>query len=196
MEDLPVPPFDPDAYGPACAILLGIDRLCDLGPGDPDDDVRSALDALDQQLLFEGRSVVDPSMADCCLSGLWLLYDQLDQSHGISQQIDTTTGSYWHGIMHRREPDFSNSKYWFRRVGQHAVFEPLAGAARELVSGSDDSQDAVRLAEQTSWDPYAFIDLCEAVAVGRASCELLCRRIAQAEWELLFDYCYRKAIGG
>ena len=53
-------------------------------------------------------------MAACCLAGVWLLHDYLDESHTISQRIDTPSGSFWHGIMHRREGDFSNAKYWFR----------------------------------------------------------------------------------
>ena len=53
------------------------------------------------------------------IAGLWLYVDELDTSHTVSQAIDNPTGSYWHGIMHRREGDFSNSHYWFRKVGNH-----------------------------------------------------------------------------
>jgi hypothetical protein len=34
--------------------------------------------------------------ARAMLSGLWLWFDWLGQSHAISQGIDTPTGSYWH----------------------------------------------------------------------------------------------------
>ena len=64
-------------------------------------------------------------MALACMAGLWLRHDFLDESHRISQDLENPSGSYWHGIMHRRELDFSNAKYWFRRVGMHRVFEPL-----------------------------------------------------------------------
>src|SRR5215204_2447980 len=57
--------------------------------------------------------------ARAMLSGLWLWFDWLDQSHTISQGIDTPTGSYWHAIMHRREGDFGNSKYWYARCRNH-----------------------------------------------------------------------------
>lgn len=54
------------------------------------------------------------------------------------------------------------------------------------------------LRQQNSWDPYRFIDLCESLASRKSadeSAELLARRIARAEWDLLFAHCYRAAIG-
>jgi hypothetical protein len=131
-------------------------------------------------------------MAQACLSGLWLAHNFLDESHAVSQEIHTAEGSYWHGIMHRREGDFSNSKYWFRRVGTHPVFEPLSQAAREIASHTELDSRSAFLATQERWDPCRFIDLCESAVAGRAGGEL-CSRIAAEEWRLLFDHCYRRA---
>ena len=86
----------------------------------------------DEELL--GEVVVDDSMASALRSGLLLRADFFDEPHTLAQEIPTSTGSYWHGILHRREPDFGNSRYWFRRVGQHPVFEgalPGGRVARE-----------------------------------------------------------------
>ena len=187
--------FDPAAYGEACGVLLAGERLCELSPGVSRRESHSALAALDEATLFPSRRIVDRNMASACLAGLWLLHDFLDQSHTISQGIQTATGSYWHGIIHRRGPDFPNAKYWFQRAGEHPVFEPLCRTAQRLAGQFPADAAAACLQRQTSWDPFAFVDLCESVLHGLSASEMLCRQVARAEWELLFDFCYRKAVG-
>ena len=185
--------FDPAAYGSALAPLVA-ERLPGLGPGEPNQAMRPQLAALTVETAFAGRRIVDEDAARCCLSALWLCHDFLDESHTISQEIHTALGSYWHGIMHRREPDYGNAKYWFRRVPGHSIYQPLAARARELASGEKLDAPAQFLAQQSQWDPYRFVDLCESVAHGRSHCEKLAREIAHAEWLLLFDHCYRAAL--
>ncbi len=178
-------PFSASAYGPVVTELLVSPRLAPLGPGSPNRAVEARLRSLTPDTLFAPRHLVDADMAVACLAGLWLYHDFLDESHTISQSIDTTSGSYWHGLMHRREPDASNAAYWFRRVGNHPLFEMLARDANEL---------GVQLDSQL-WNPLAFIDLCEKHRGTGSEEEMLLRRVQQREWELLFDWCFRKAIG-
>jgi hypothetical protein len=167
---------------PAVEELLRRLPLAPLGPGHPEQAVRAKLEALDEGA-FGGR-VADRDMAAACRAGLWLAFDFLDESHEISQGIHTAEGSYWHALLHRREPDYSNSRYWFRQVGRHPVFEGLAKEARELGSPA-----------AGEWDPFAFVDACErAIGTGAAE-EELCRRVQRAEWELLFAWCWRRALG-
>ena len=169
--------FDPQTYGRAFAPLLDCDRRRTLGEGNPDSGSRAALEPLSAKSAFVhvDGGVKDRHMAECCLAGVWLLHDFLDESHHISQGVDTPSGSFWHGIMHRREGDSSNAKYWFRHVGHHPVFESLAEIAGD-------------------WDPFAFVDRCQA-AVRTGKDREQCVELQQAEWEALFDYCYRRAVG-
>ena len=183
--------FDPPSYGPVVAQLLADDRLPELGPGQPNAGAYDHLRALSAQQILP--SVSNTDMAQCCVAGLWLWHDYLDESHTISQGISSATGSLWHGIMHRREPDYSNAKYWYRRVGDHEIFPALRDVAAELTQSQPADGSAAFLRNQPHWDPFAFVDLCSAVAQGTANCELLCRKVARAEWQLLFDYCYQQA---
>ncbi len=163
--------FSPADYGPVFSELLEVDRLRDLAEGAPQNEDRARLATVTVDQAFAHTQVVDNDQARCCLSAMWLLYDFLDDSHTISQAIHSAEGSFWHGIMHRREGDFSNAKYWFRKVGQHPVFEQIA----------DD------------WNPFDFVDQCQAATRSGGDAAVRCRELQQREWEQLFAYCYREA---
>jgi hypothetical protein len=188
-------PPSPDSYGPLIADLLSEYRVPPLGPGRPNRPVRDKIQAATADKLFAHTKIKDLSMAAACLSGLWLYHDFLDDSHTISQSIETPTGSYWHGIMHRREPDFSNAAYWFRRVGDHPIFSSLADAACRLASQTEGVSHGKRLATCSNWDPLAFIRLCESVYDTPGPDHELCRQISLIEWQLLFDHSYGNATG-
>lgn len=188
--------FDPQKYGPAVASLLEMPVAESLGPGEENIAARPQLNALTVDSLLAGKPLANNDMAQASLAGLWLRHNFLDASHRISQDIDTTTGSFWHGIMHRREPDFSNSKYWFRRVGNHPAFADLCTAAQQLATDSPAVSPAAEfLSTQSQWDPYAFVDLCEQALRGKSPDAELCLAVQRAEWEILFDYCYESAAG-
>ena len=180
---------NPTEYSPAISALFQNEPFPPLGPGKPDDSMRRHVETLDESSLFSDQKIVDREMAQCCRSGLYLLANCLDESHTISQAIHTPTGSYWHGIMHRREPDYSNAKYWFRQVGDHPVFDSLAAEAQRLATDCGET-----LSQSSVWDPFQFVDLCAEAARSGGALEKLCRQVAQAEWRLLFDHCYRRAL--
>jgi hypothetical protein len=185
--------FDPGSYAAAVTALLGTPRLMPLDQGQPNRVALEQLAGLDEVLLFDGQPVRRREMARACLAGLWLYHDFLDESHRISQSLHGREGSYWHGIMHRREGDFANAKYWLRRAGPHPIHEALNLSARALAR--DMSANGALLRSSATWDPAVFVDLCADACAGRNDAAELCRRIQEREWQLLFDFCYRRALG-
>ena len=129
-------------------------------------------------LLSDGKesqwASIGSAQKSLCMSGLWLLAGELDRSHSISQNIESAEGSFWHGIMHRREGDFGNSKYWFRRVGSHPVFEQLA-----------------EISEGVYTDPYDFVDRCSRVKRSDDASFQQCQRAQWLEWQALMAHCLR-----
>jgi hypothetical protein len=122
-------------------------------------------------------------------AGLLQIYDFWDASHEAAQQADDLGerdfAAYWHGIAHRREPDAGNAAYWFRRVGRHPIFAPLAEAARPLLDEHGDDALASRLLSG-GWDAMAMIDLCSRATPGSPR-EVLARRLQRLEMWLLLD---------
>jgi len=113
--------------------------------------VRELLDRLNSSL---HQSPIHERNRQLVRSVLLLWHDHLDESHSISQGIDDSDGSFVHGIMHRREPDYGNSSYWFRRVGNHSCFPTICTRARTVLSPAH-SNLADKLLVNGAWDPGA-----------------------------------------
>lgn len=133
-------------------------------------------------------------------AGLFLLNDFFDESHECSQSIEglgeNHSGDYWHAILHRREPDYGNAKYWFRHVGRHPVFAELPVAVASRLSTGPVPEGLQRwsdkLAARGNWDPFAFVDLCEA-ASGHKSLQEWCAQVQLDEMLLLLEATCREA---
>ncbi len=62
---------------------------------------------------------------------LHLLNDDLDAAHVLSQaHEDDPTANYVHQIVHRREGDFGNTRYWVAKTGPHPFYAELAPLAQ------------------------------------------------------------------
>jgi hypothetical protein len=146
-----------------------------------------------QELLT--RPVASQADADAMLAGLWLWHDWLDSSHTISQSIHSATGSFWHAIMHRREGDFSNAKYWLARCREHPVLRAIAPYAGDILNPLPADKTLLRVT-RNGWDPDAFVDLAGEVhdrpGDSRHHAAVMLQKL---EWRMLFDHCTRGAAG-
>lgn len=152
------------------------------------DEVRSRIEAV-----FSASKIAAADVAATALrAGLWQWHDFLDESHTLAQTIEgELLGDCWHAIMHRREPDYGNAKYWYRRLGRPAHFDGLNRDAPQVLARCA-TADAARWASQLSgprgWNPLAFVDLCEACAGDEESAlALSAREIQRIEMRLLLE---------
>jgi hypothetical protein len=176
--------FDLSSYSPRVQAILALDgageRLMPLASGTCSSaEAHQLLKGAKAADLFPGARAPEAAMA-----GLYLYFSCLEEAHTIAQDIEGPDGSYWHGILHRQEPDPGNAGYWFRRVGRHAIFADLRDAAEGLGYGGG-----------SSWDPFAFIDACEEARRSPGSDrEVLIKKVQRAEWQLLFDSCAKATM--
>ena len=145
-------------------------------------------------LTLLARAPQDFAAARCTIAALWIWHDYLSEPHEIVQQIATPLGSYWHGVIHRRERDFSNAKYWFSRAGVLPMGDTLASRADDLLRGLPADKSLFRLTAN-GWNPSAFVDLVQAVADKPGDPRYqLAVSLQQVEWQVVFDYGVRAAV--
>ena len=142
----------------------------ELGPGRPQAAWRERLANLDLAAAFAPQPIRDLPSARCVHAGLWLCRDFLDEAHEICQGIATPDGASWHALVHRREPDPDNAKYWFQRVAGHPALA------------------AVSAATGRPYLPSAFIDDCELRRGTGTPAEAALRRTQLAELRALLAH--------
>jgi len=133
------------------------------------------------------RDADNATVAGIVRGGLLYALDDLAGCHEFFQDTAIPLVSYWHGMMHRREADFENARYWFRRSGALPFFDTLHHKAA-LISAD--------VAKQLSWDPYLFTGNCEQQRFGGELSEPELVKVQQAEFEVVFDYSWRQGKSG
>jgi hypothetical protein len=128
------------------------------------------------------------------LEGIALLWhDCWNDAHEIAQAREGERDfDLLHAILHRREGDYPNAAYWFRKAGKHPCYLIL----ERRIAGLLDGESAEILTPEGNWSALAFVDRIrgQARASGRASGEaarLLARLQAEefgafAEWLLAY----------
>ena len=118
-------------YGSFIDSLIEYAQPAPLGPGKPYDHETVKLGDLTVDELFREHEVQDKEWADLCLAGLLMRYNHIEAAHGLTQGADgNASAALWHAIMHRREPDAGNAKYWLQQVGEHPIYPSLLEEAK------------------------------------------------------------------
>ncbi len=122
----------------------------------------------------------DPALKDkpTLEAGLWLYVDDLDRSHAVSQKLARPSGSFWHAIMHRREGDFSNSHYWYRKAGRHPVISRIDSGGGGAGAGT-----AIG-----GYEPHGFVGRVERAYKQQSDSPDLVA-LQRLEWVALFEWC-------
>lgn len=132
------------------------------------------------------------AMVECCRAGLLLFNDDLDAAHPLVQDLPDTTAAFWHAVLHRREGDFSNGRYWWNRTGQHPAFEPIFDSVLHRVPEFS-LLDEMRAAGR--WLPLEFNAACQSCARdGKHETEL--RATQRLEMRGLLEWCAAQVRAG
>jgi hypothetical protein len=158
-----------------------------LGPG-PREGVQpeAALRREVQNALAESPLASERQQLVTALVLLW--HDHLEPAHLIAQDITGPDGSFVHAIMHRREPDYGNAKYWFARVGEHPAMPVIAERVKTLPVAQPLSGLHSKLVRNGNWDAFAFVDLCEEAARKPGVSSKALVEIQKIETEVLLEY--------
>lgn len=173
----------------ALAALLATGELPQLGPGPRADVEPQASLTLKLDKLLKGKNISGDKQ-ELIRAVVLLWHDHLEAAHAIVQNSAGPDGALVHGIMHRREPDYGNAAYWFRRALDHPVFTTLGEAAKGRLASPTENVLRDQLIPAGRWDPFGFIAACEQGAqLSETHPRLkLLRELQRLEFNLLLDW--------
>ena len=167
-------------------IFLQEGLLAKLTPSEPlSYDLLLRVRDADDAALSGGKAIGHAGNFALVRGGLLYAIDAIHEAHAFFQEAKGDLGAYWHGMMHRREGDFENARYWYRRAGVLPCFAALHRAA---------SESSADMARQANWDPYLLTGECEQARFGAEESVAGLVKLQRAEFEGLFDYSWRQSV--
>ena len=122
-----------------------------------------------------------------CLAALMFAQDYIWEGHEIVQDYPELEASWWHAYMHRMEGDYGNSAYWYRRVGEPALYSDFFESVKSL--GLDSEVSSIQ--DSNKWDPFEFNGLINNYINSNA--ESL-KKVHDLEFNFLLERCLAKAL--
>jgi hypothetical protein len=165
--------------------ISGTSESPDLGQG-PRRGIRPAAELRDGLSLIAADLGLPSAKGELLLAAALLYNDHHDEAHDLVQDLTDRDGCLLHAILHRREPDYWNATYWFRRVSGHPLYRAATPVIVAAATEPPTKTLLKRLTLSGTLDPIAFVEECEKAAGGSSKPEIgFLRRVQQAEFEAL-----------
>ena len=93
-----------------------------------------------------------------------LYHDNHDPAHNRVEDRGDRDACLIHALLHRREPDYWNAAYWFRRVSGHPIYATATPAVIQAAQTPEARSVLERLTLSGNLDPLALVQECERMA--------------------------------
>ena len=142
------------------------------GPASLDARVRPAARSAAQvrsevsRLLGEPPAQTGVRRTELILALALLWHDRLGEAHALVQEREgDADADLLHALLHRREGDYGNAKYWFSAAGAHPTFPALAAEAQ--------ARTLPALTQGGTWSPASMVEAVRLACTASAPAEAL-----------------------
>jgi len=160
--------------------------------GKPNAAGKKAVEALTKRDMKDAK---DSKSLPLVQGALYLCFDCWKEAHELADAHEGTAAGHWlHAIVHRREPDAGNSKYWYAKVSPPArVFEAIGLEALAFLKKApvpELESLAQELQKTKIWTPAAFVELCDKFKEGEPGSPgyRALAHIQEIEWRGLAEF--------
>ena len=130
-----------------------------------------------------------PGQSVLILATAFLFNDHHDAAHDLIEDLKCPEGCLIHALLHRREPDYWNARYWLRRNPNNPIYRHLTSYLKTQPMGAAETIVFQRLTFSGVVDPIALVDECETYARKPDQPEsLFVKRVQHAEFQALTQH--------